>query len=149
MIVERTPLPGIGACHAVTTGRRDRIGVVLHHTGRREVVFYDPDDPSRAAATIVLDGPEARQVAELLAGSLVVDHLAGPTTDLTVCRIRVPAHHAYAGRPVPRGPAAVVVVRAGRPVTETVLRPGDDLVVVGSRAAVDSVTHALVRPFGE
>ncbi|MDG4824617.1 hypothetical protein O7635_22435 [Asanoa sp. WMMD1127] len=141
MIVERTPLPGIGVCHAVTTTRHQRIGVVLHHTGRRDVVLYDPDDPTRAAATVTLDGREAHHVADLLTGAVVVDHLTAPAPELTVCRIRVPA--AYTGRPLPHDLPALVVIRSGRPVQDPIPRPGDELLVVATRPAVDALIHTV------
>ncbi|GAA1882055.1 TrkA C-terminal domain-containing protein [Asanoa iriomotensis] len=142
MFVERTLLPGVGASHAVTTGRRQRIGVVAHHSGQRDVILYDPDDPGRAAATVALDGREARQVAELLAGTVAVDQL-----DTSVWRIRVPATSPYIGRLLPRGtPEVVVVVRADRAIAphgDLTLLAGDLLVVVGDRTAVDKLAHAL------
>ncbi|GAA0954746.1 potassium transporter TrkA [Virgisporangium aurantiacum] len=66
MIIERVALPGVGVCHTATTTRRQRVGVVCHHSGRRDLVFYDTDDPERAAHAVVLDAIEADQVADLL-----------------------------------------------------------------------------------
>jgi TrkA domain protein len=67
VIIERVALPGIGVCHTATTGRRQRVGVVSHLTGRRDLVIYDPDDPDRAAYAVVLDAAEADHLADLLA----------------------------------------------------------------------------------
>ncbi|MEV0719575.1 hypothetical protein [Asanoa sp. NPDC050611] len=48
------------------------------------------------------------------------------------------------GRPLPRGARAAVVVRAGRALAgDAALRAGDVLVVVGDRAAVDALAHAI------
>lgn len=73
MITERTPLPGIGVCHTAVTSRRQRLGVVCHRSGRRDLVLYHPDDPQHAAYAVVLDPAEARHLAEMLVGA-VTDH---------------------------------------------------------------------------
>lgn len=70
MIIEATPLPGIGMCHTAVTARRQRVGVVCHRTGRRDLILYHPEDPERAAHAVVLDPAEARHLAEMLAGCL-------------------------------------------------------------------------------
>jgi TrkA domain protein len=70
MTISRTSLPGVGVCHAVLTESRQRIGVVTHADGRRDLVLYDPADPSdpdRAARVIALTQAEAIQLAALIA----------------------------------------------------------------------------------
>ena len=67
-MIEHVPLAGIGVCHTATTARRQRVGVVCHRTGRRDLIFYDPDDPEQAAHAVVLNAAEARHVADLLGG---------------------------------------------------------------------------------
>lgn len=73
MTIERSSLPGIGIVHAVTTAARQRIGVISYVGGRRDLVVYDPDDPDRAAVTVVLEDHEARLLAYLLAGAATDD----------------------------------------------------------------------------
>jgi TrkA domain protein len=72
VFIERVALPGIGVSHTATTGRRQRIGVISHLTGRRDLVVYDPDDPERAAHAVVLDPVEAEHLAGLLAVAVTV-----------------------------------------------------------------------------
>ena len=57
MDIERVNLPGIGMRHAITTERgTGASGVVSHHTGRRDLVVYDNDDPDTAVVTVTLTG---------------------------------------------------------------------------------------------
>jgi TrkA domain protein len=160
VIIERVALPGIGTCHTATTARRQRIGVVSHRNGRRDLVVYDPDDPHRAAHAVVLDAAEARYVADLLAAAVTVDHVAGLERDLErdvagidVARIRVPAGSSYDGRPLRDtgtrfGVSVVAVVRDGRavaaPSAEFVVRHGDTVVVAGESVGIAALTEAVV-----
>ncbi|HEX5198347.1 MAG TPA: potassium transporter TrkA [Actinoplanes sp.] len=73
MIIERADLPGIGTGFVAATARDRRIGVVVHRTGRRDLVVYDPEDPDRVAITVTLDAAEAECVAHLLTGTTVVE----------------------------------------------------------------------------
>jgi TrkA domain protein len=156
VIIERVALPGIGTCHTATTARRQRIGVVSHRTGRRDLVIYDPDDPHRAAHAVVLDAAEARHVADLLAAVVTVDHVAGLEREIVgidVARVRVPAGSRYDGHPLRDvgarfGVSVVAVVRAGHtvaaPGAEFVLRHGDTVVVAGPSAAITALTDDVV-----
>src|SRR6056297_2924005 len=66
---------GVGDRHDFRCRDGQRIGVVSHHTGRREVVVYDARDPDAAAASVVLDPAESRTLAELLGGTTVTEHV--------------------------------------------------------------------------
>jgi len=127
MIIERTPLPGIGTCHATTTRRRQRVGVIRHRTGRRDVVVYDPDEPQRVAVAVPLDPNEAHQLAGLLATcpTCATSDDDGPA----------------AARTGPASSTAIAVIRD----EEASLLPGpeDAVVVMGPRAAVEGLVHRL------
>jgi TrkA domain protein len=76
MDVERVNLPGIGMQHAIITSRGRRLGVVSHHTGRRDLVVYDKDDPDSAVVSVALTIEEANALAELLGTARIVERLA-------------------------------------------------------------------------
>lgn len=71
--LRRVPLPGVGSAYVLGTADGQRVGVVAHASGRRDVVVYDPEDPDRAHRVMTLDAPEARTVAELLGLPVPVD----------------------------------------------------------------------------
>lgn len=52
MDVERAALPGIGLRHVFTTVRGRQMGVVSHHTGRRDPVIYDKEDPDTCVVSV-------------------------------------------------------------------------------------------------
>ncbi|SCF06458.1 potassium/proton antiporter regulatory subunit, CPA2 family [Micromonospora viridifaciens] len=155
MRVERTGLPGIGVRYAATTAGRQRLGVIHHLTGRRDLVFYDPEDPQAVAATVVLRPDEAHQVADLLDATVTIDHLTDleqQIAGISAARIRIPAGSAYANRPIrdirPHAGALIVAVRHDQqivtaPGPDLVLHPGDTVVAVGDQEAIDALADIL------
>lgn len=63
--IESTHLPGVGDRRDFVTEAGDRIGLVTHRDGRRELVFYDRDDPDRCVAIARLGEDDVRRLAEL------------------------------------------------------------------------------------
>jgi TrkA domain protein len=157
MTIERTALPGVGISHAITTVARQRLGVISHVTGRRDLVLYDVDDPEQAAQTVVLAGHEAHQVADLLTGTVTVDHvtdLERRLTGVVAARIRIPAGSAYDGRPLGHtrartrtGASIVAVIRGAdviaAPGPDFVLRHEDRIVAVADQPGIAALTELI------
>jgi TrkA domain protein len=76
--VEETPLPGIGYRYDFTTADGQRLGVLVHRSGRRELLVYRRDDPDECAQTIDLGRDDARTMAELLGAARFVEHSDPP-----------------------------------------------------------------------
>jgi len=74
--VSESELPGVGARFDFTTDNGEQLGVVVHRTGRRDVAFYDKDDPDACRAMVHLEEHEARDLAELLGGGRLSDEVA-------------------------------------------------------------------------
>jgi TrkA domain protein len=160
MTIERTALPGVGICHAVTTAARHRLGVISHLTGRRDLVVYDADDPDRAAVTVPLHDHEAHQLADLLTGTVTVDHvreLERRVAGITAVRIRIPVGSAFDGKPLGGlqpagygGAAVVAVIRDGvaipAPGPGFVLRHDDVAVGVGDEHGIAALTALIAGP---
>ncbi|MEU7907414.1 TrkA C-terminal domain-containing protein [Actinoplanes sp. NPDC049118] len=104
MTIERTPLPGIGVSHTLATTAGQRLGVIAHLTGRRDIVVYDLADPEQAACTVPLRRDEAHQISDLLDATVTIDHVSAlerRINGITAARIRLPAGSPYDGRPLP------------------------------------------------
>lgn len=69
--VSETLLPGVGVRHEFVTGSGERVAVLTHRTGRREVAVYDRVDPDRCTAVLHLTHDDTRTLAELLGASPV------------------------------------------------------------------------------
>lgn len=153
MEVERTALPGIGLRHEFSTERGRRIGVVSHHTGRRDLVIYRKDDPDSAADSLVLSVDEANALAELLGGARVVERLAElhrQAEGLVSRLVPVAAGSPYEGRSLGdtrartrTGASIVAVVRdrnvVASPRPDFVFEAGDIVLAIGTAEGAESV----------
>lgn len=74
--VTETRLPGVGVRHEFTTSAGERVGVLSHRSGRRELVVYDRDDPDAATTLLHLSPADTRTLAELLGATQVSEALA-------------------------------------------------------------------------
>lgn len=157
MDVERVNLPGIGLRHEVTTARGRRLGVVSHHTGRRDLVVYDKADPDSTVVSVALSAEEANVLAELLGTARVVERLAQlqrQVDGLVTRQIPIPAGSPYDGRTLGdtqartrTGASIVAVVRGAEvfasPRPDFGFLAGDIVVVVGTADGTSAVADIL------
>ena len=159
MELERTALPGLGVSYTFATAEGQRIGVVAHISGRRDVISYDPEDPERVLHTVALDETEARTVGQLLDSPVFVDQvteLARGLNGVEAVRIPIVAGSPYCGRRLAdtrartrTGASIVAVVRDGRaipsPTPDFEFRAGDGVVAVGDDAATAALRELLIN----
>ena len=69
--VSETLLPGVGVRHEFVTASGERVAVLTHHTGRRELAIYDRADPDRCTTVLHLSAEDTRTLGELLGASHV------------------------------------------------------------------------------
>lgn len=68
-------LPGVGVRHDYTTDAGERLGVLTHRGGRREILLYDRDDPDLCRVIVHLSADDTRTLAELLGAPHVSEAL--------------------------------------------------------------------------
>lgn len=155
--VEETLLPGVGVRHDLETRDARRVGVIAHHSGRKELLIYEREDADACAEVIALEEEEGHAVAEMLGGAGVTasfESLAQEIEGLAIDWVRVTAggtdaqgRLAEADGPDERAATIVAVQREGRlhgaPSGEFQLRPGDVTVIVGTRAGVAALASRL------
>ena len=74
--VQETKLPGVGVRHEFDTDTGERVGVIVHRDGRREIVVYDRNDRDACSTMVVLSASDTRTMAELLGASQVTEAVA-------------------------------------------------------------------------
>lgn len=154
-IVE-TRLPGVGIQHEFTTRHGERLGIITHHTGRRELIVCGAHDPDVCRDVVRLDEDDVRALAEILGQSQVVEsvndmHLSlqGLTLDwlpvsASACASCTLHHVEHANE----APATIVaVVRNGKtiasPPSTFELEPGDTAVVAGTPEGIAALSKLL------
>src|SRR3954451_15717139 len=66
-----TWLPGVGVRHEFTTAGGERLALLTHRTGRRELAIYDRDDPDLCRTLLHLSGEDTAALGDLLGASHV------------------------------------------------------------------------------
>lgn len=124
-------LPGVGVRHEYTTSEGERVGVVSHRSGRRDIVVYDREDPDRCRSVLHLSPDDTRTLAELLGAPHLSEALASVQRleGLAIDWITVPQGSRFVGATIGdgqfrsrTGASIVAVVRGNTPLPS----PGPD-----------------------
>jgi len=155
--VTETQLPGVGVRYEFTTKGGDRVGVLHHHSGRREIVVYDADDPDVGRPVLELNGDDCHTMTDLLGANQVTEamHAVQQRVEgLTLEWIEIPPRAAIAGCTIGQGElrsrtgASVVAVIRGdssepAPGPDFVLQGGDVVVAVGTADGLELLRQTL------
>src|SRR4026208_2530693 len=98
--VIETKLPGIGVRYDFRTGSGTPVGVLVHRSGRRDLLVYWKRGAAAAEMTLGLGADDSRTLAELLGASRVAERLAAVQQDiegLTIDWIRIEPGAEWAG----------------------------------------------------
>lgn len=155
--VTETPLPGVGVRYEFVTGEGEQVAVLYHHSGRREIVIYDRDDPDLARSVLRLDEDDARTVTELLGATQVSEVLRSVQQQiegLALDWIEILEHSPLVGHTIGEGRlrtrtgASVVALVRGTttepaPGPDFVFEPGDVAVAVGTAQGLAELRDLL------
>ncbi|HWC10877.1 MAG TPA: TrkA C-terminal domain-containing protein [Acidimicrobiales bacterium] len=154
--VTEVRLPGVGVRHEYTTSEGERIGVLSHRTGRREILVYDREDPDRCRSILHLSADDTRTLAELLGAPHLTEALAAVqrVEGLAIDWVTVAGTAAAAGSTIGEGRfrtvtgASIVAVLRGEttvpsPGPDERLEAGDLAVAVGTPAGLAHLRELL------
>jgi K+:H+ antiporter subunit KhtT len=143
--IQETRLPGIGAKFTLRLDHGDRLAVIQHNDGTRELYYFRHGDDAEPQAVIRLDDDEARQLGAVLAGAYerpkIIEDLEMALGELQIEWIKVPDTSPWIGKTLAecgfRAKTRVTVIailREPEPVSgaqpEDVIQRGDTLVTV-------------------
>jgi TrkA domain protein len=154
-------LPGVGRKFQVETLRGDRLVIVIHDDGDREIYYFDRKNMDRAASVITLTDGEARQIAGIVGGLTYVPK-ALPSSevvldDLVLDWFTIEPGAAAIGKTIrelqPRtltGASIVSLVESNHvkrtnPEAETILNEGATLILAGDRETIAALKKLLVN----
>lgn len=157
MVIYEADVPGVGKRYEVETDAEERLVVIVHHDGRRQI-FRRGHPDADAEKLFDLSAGAAREVANVLQGAdfqpLDLDDVNVPLGDAIIEWVEVPADSPIAGQTIgdaqvrqQTGATVAAIQRddetLGSPTPDTVLTPGDILVVIGSRTEQKALQSLL------
>lgn len=146
--VTETQLPGVGVRHEFSTVAGERVAVLSHRTGRREIALYDRADPDSCTTVLHLNPDDTRTLADLLGGGPLSEAAAGiqRLAGVAIDWLPINAGSGHAGSTIGdarlrtrTGSSVVAVIRGD----ETIPAPGPETVL-----AVDDLVVAVGTPEG-
>jgi TrkA domain protein len=150
--IEETKLPGVGIRFDFVSEQGQRVGVVHHRGGRREIFVCPTDDPDTAWMVLDLNDDDAHTLVEVLGVSPVIEEISQLQQVEGLAMDWLPIHprSPYSGKTIgdarirTRTGASVVAVIRGEdpfpaPGPEFKFEPDDLVVVVGTALGIDAV----------
>lgn len=155
MDIREHDLPGVGKKFALMTNEGDRITVIIHNTGHREIYHFQrgEDYPFHA---IRLEDSEARKFGALLGGAYfqppVAESMDLVLEQMSIEWLKVEPTSPLAGKTLeelairPRtGASVIAILREGKarpnPQATDRIEAGDTLMVIGDREQVSRVVE--------
>lgn len=152
MDVREHDLPGVGKKFALVTREGERMTVIIHHSGPREIYLFKPkeDFPSQS---VRLEDPEARKLGAILSGAYFQPAVA-ESMEMVMDQLTVEWHKVADTSPLARktimdaeirkrsGASVIAILRGGaalpNPDPGERIQAGDTLLVVGSREQIQA-----------
>ncbi|MEK3971872.1 cation:proton antiporter regulatory subunit [Bacillus sp. FSL M7-0558] len=155
MKVRETELPGTGHKAEMITRNNEKLAIITHDDGRREMYHFQEDDHEESISDILLNDEEARQIAAIL-GGMVYKPKALETVEVAIDKLMIewfkieknaPAVQQTIGDLSVRQYDQVTVIAIVRksyekmlnPKPETVIEEGDTLVISGERQEIKNL----------
>lgn len=153
-------LPGVGRKFQVETARGDRLVIIIHDEGTREIYHYERRHFEKPVSVITLADSEARQIAGILGGLTYVPK-ALPSTelvleDLVLEWFTLEKHFACVGKTIREllvrtktGASIVSIIEPNRqkhtnPEADTILNREATLIIAGDRQTNAQLKKLLI-----
>jgi TrkA domain protein len=159
--ISETGLPGVGRKFQIETMSKDRLIIIIHDDGKRELYHYDRDDLDRPSSILTLTDGEARQIAGIVGGLTYVPKALATEEivleGLVLEWFTIQAGAFCIGKTIRElqarsvtGASIVSLIESDRtsrnnPVADTVLNEGATLFLAGDRANINALKRLLME----
>jgi len=157
--IREAALPGVGQKFQIETAAGDRVVIVIHDDGRRELYIFERRNLDRAASTVTMQDGEARQIAGILGGLYYVPK-ALPSAEIVLDELVLEWYTLEPGaacigktirefqvRTVTGASIVTIIEEDGRkhinPEADTVLNAGATLIMAGDRSSLKRLKELL------
>jgi TrkA domain protein len=157
--ISEANLPGVGRKFQIETANGDRLVIVIHDDGTREIYHFERRNFDRAASVVTLADSEARQIAGIIGGLSYVPK-ALPSAELILDDLVLQWFEIEPGAncigktirdlQVRKATGASIVsiiepdrVKRTNPEADTVLNEGATLILSGDRKTIDTAKDLL------
>ena len=160
MNIRESELPGIGYKFEVITKNQDKLVIVIHDDGRREIYHFNSDDHDEVLSNVTFNDAEARQFSAILGGMVykpkALESVDFAFNDLIIEWYKVepnaPAVNKTIGEIDIRNNFGVTVIaikkkntkNSHNPGPETVIEAGDTMVISGERNQLKELINKLL-----
>lgn len=157
--IRESDLPGIGRKFQFDTSNGDRVVLIIHDDGKRQIFFFDPDDLEESVAVATFDDSESRKLAGIIGGMAytpkALQTLEVDLDELAIDWYKVPEGAKSAGKTIGElrlrqntGAVIIAIINANKetqltPGPDAVIRENETLIVTGSREAVRSLKQLI------
>ncbi|GGC81343.1 potassium transporter TrkA [Thalassobacillus devorans] len=159
MNISVSQLPGIGQKISLKTGEDSMLVLIVHHTGKRELYFFEDKDSEEADFAMDLTADETREFGAQLLGATYqpvdADKLKMFQNQIVIDWVELKSISSLANKTIEesevrnRTGATIIGIVQGNesiaiPEADTKLEPGNVLMIIGKKDQIDSLA-ALCR----
>ena len=164
MNLKETELPGIGKKFVVQTRSGEKLTIIIHDDGRREMFHFDEENPDDSISMVTLDDDEARYVSAIIGGvtyqPTALENIEVALGDLIIEWYRLEPNYKAIGKTIGElrirqrsGATIIAVIEKNQ---KKHVNPGADLmltadalvVVIGERLHQQQIRHILLNGSG-
>lgn len=164
MNLKETELPGIGKKFVVQTRSGEKLTIIIHDDGRREMFHFDKENPDDSISMVTLDDDEARYVSAIIGGvtyqPTALENIEVALGDLIIEWYRLEPNYKAIGKTIGElrirqrsGATIIAVIEKNQ---KKHVNPGPDLmltadalvVVIGERLHQQQIRHILLNGSG-
>jgi len=159
--IREATLPGVGRKFQIETANGDRLVIVIHDDGTRELYHFARKDPDRVASVVTLADSEARQISGIIGGLTYVPK-ALPSAEIVLDDLLLEWYTIQPGSVCigktirdlqvrsATGASIVSIIEPDRmkrtnPEAGTVLNEGATLILAGDRRTIANLKRLLAR----